>query len=277
MTDKNQTITKPQTEEQNPNVTQDPSAKGLQNETPKKPDVEGEKDIESEGSPQGQKEEKNPEPEESEEREEKDFRQMSEQDFQEKTKQMVLPTLLKFFRPELINRFDDIILFHPLRRSDLKNIVEIMLKEPREMLREKNIEFRLSDAAKAFLAEVGYSPAFGARPLRRVIQQYLEDPLSDHLISQDFGKGDTIVIGINKTKDGLTFQKDIPDEVSVKEERELDPFAELENEKQEPKADSSSESLDSTPEEQVASETPLSPGEGNTQKPSFLNKVFNKN
>lgn len=153
---------------------------------------------------------------------ESDFRLMPEKDFQVKTKEMVLPTLLKFFRPELINRFDDLIFFHPLRKIDLKQIVEIMIREPREMLREKNIEIRLSEEAKLFLADKGYNPAFGARPLRRAIQEYVEDPLSDHLIRENFVSGDTIFIDLGESKDTLEFQKDVSD---AGDHRELDPFA----------------------------------------------------
>ncbi len=155
---------------------------------------------------------------------ESDFSKTPEQEFQERTKELVLPTLMKFFRPELLNRFDDLIFFHPLRKKDLELIVDIMLREPREMLREKNIEFRLSDAAKSFLSEKGYNPAFGARPLRRTIQKYVEDPFSDALLGDEFVSGDTVFIDINEAKDGLSFQKDIADE---KNQSDLDPYAEI--------------------------------------------------
>ncbi len=197
----------------------------------------------------------------AEEEGEGDFTKTPEREFQERTKEMVLPTLLKFFRPELINRFDDVIFFHPLRKEDLKLIVEIMLREPREMLREKNIEFRLSDEAKDFLSVKGYNPAFGARPLRRAIQTYMEDPLSDHLLAEDFISGDTIFIDINEPKDGLTFEKDIADE---KDDEELDPYAELdeenagddeEGEKGEENEDSEGEDGDKEGKEEDASDS----------------------
>jgi ATP-dependent Clp protease ATP-binding subunit ClpC len=147
------------------------------------------------------------------------------------------------------------------------------------------------------LSDVGYDPAFGARPLRRAIQQYLEDPLSDHLIGGDFGSGDTIVIEINESKDGLTFQKDVPDENSKKSEKELDPFAELErnteeenteqtsvaeesdnledgeSQQQKARTETSEEGDDESNQEDVENENK---SEEEEKKPSFLNKVFKK-
>jgi hypothetical protein len=152
---------------------------------------------------------------------------ISEKEFQEKLKNRLLSKLFTLFRPELINRFDDIVFFHPLRKSDLECMVDIMLREPRQMLREKKIEFRLSSRAKRFLAQKGYNPAFGARPLRRAIQQYLEDPLSDFLIRKDFTNGDTIFIDVEIPSDRLSFRKDVPDS---NERVDLDPFAVLERE-----------------------------------------------
>jgi ATPases with chaperone activity, ATP-binding subunit len=126
---------------------------------------------------------------------------------------------MKFFRPEFLNRFDDLIFFTPLRMEELVQIVDIMLRETREMLGEKNMQLKLSDTARQFLAEKGYDPAFGARPLRRAIQEYLEDPLSDLLIQGTFVPGDIIFTDAGGGK--LEFKKDVG---GGKAE---DPFAEL--------------------------------------------------
>lgn len=136
---------------------------------------------------------------------------ISQEEFQKQAKEAVLPELLQFFRPEVLNRFDDVVCFSPLRKKDLKRIVEIMLREPRQMLGERDMNLRVSDGAKAFLADKGYDPAFGARPLRRAIQSYLEDPLSEKLIAGVFQDKDGIYVDVDLGRDCLTFQKDVSD------------------------------------------------------------------
>ncbi len=96
----------------------------------------------------------------------------------------ILDTLGQFFKPEFLNRFDNIIEFKALEKEHLLDIVEIMLKDLNHNLSEQNIQLTVSDDAKSKLAELGYNPAFGARPLRRVIQDQLEDKLADFIIDQ---------------------------------------------------------------------------------------------
>ncbi len=104
----------------------------------------------------------------------------------------VMEALRQHFRPEFLNRIDDIIMFHGLSRSDLARIVDIQLAHLRRLLAERKLTLELTEAAKLHLAEIGYDPTFGARPLKRVIQRELQDPLALRLLQGDFKEGDTI-------------------------------------------------------------------------------------
>jgi ATP-dependent Clp protease ATP-binding subunit ClpB len=98
----------------------------------------------------------------------------------------------EFFRPEFLNRIDEIVEFQPLTQEQIGSIVELQLQRLRERLAERRIELELTDAAKAALAEAGWDPAYGARPLKRAIQRQLENPLALRLLEGDFAAGDTI-------------------------------------------------------------------------------------
>jgi ATP-dependent Clp protease ATP-binding subunit ClpC len=112
----------------------------------------------------------------------------------ERMKDKVMDELKRSFRPEFLNRIDEVIVFHALSREDVKNIVDLMMKRVTEQLRSKDVEIELSDAAKELLAEKGYDPALGARPLRRTIQRLVEDPLSEKLLWKEFRAGQTIIV-----------------------------------------------------------------------------------
>ena len=100
----------------------------------------------------------------------------------------------KVFNPEFINRVDEIIVFHQLSLENIKNIVNILVAELRVRLSEKEFSLELDDSAKTFLAEKGYSQGFGARPLKRAVQRYLEDTLSEKFLNNDFKRGDIIKV-----------------------------------------------------------------------------------
>ncbi|MFA7237724.1 MAG: ATP-dependent chaperone ClpB [Phycisphaeraceae bacterium] len=102
--------------------------------------------------------------------------------------------LKQHFRPELLNRIDEVIIFHQLTKGQLRNIVDIQLRQLAARLAEREINIELTDAAKDSLAEEGYDPTFGARPLKRVIQQRLENPLASKLLTGEFTGGDTIKV-----------------------------------------------------------------------------------
>ncbi|MCD6401075.1 MAG: ATP-dependent chaperone ClpB [Anaerolineales bacterium] len=115
------------------------------------------------------------------------------------------------FRPEFLNRVDDIIIFHPLGREELKQIVDIQLRRVAKLLEEKGYLLEVSDDAKEYIAEVGYDPNFGARPLKRAIQRELQDPLAMDILSGKFKIGDLIKVTLNK--DRLEFNAVVVGEV----------------------------------------------------------------
>jgi ATP-dependent Clp protease ATP-binding subunit ClpC len=128
-------------------------------------------------------------------------------DFAE-TERRALDALDRSFRPEFINRVDEIIVFEPLTREDVLEIVGIMLQRLNKHLESQRISVEVTDAAKEFLAETGYDPKFGARPLARAIRRYIENPLSSRIIGGEFDPGDTVVV--NREGDELTFKAKVP-------------------------------------------------------------------
>ncbi|RMF00211.1 MAG: AAA family ATPase [Chloroflexi bacterium] len=113
-------------------------------------------------------------------------------------------SLRKHFRPEFLNRIDEIIIFHTLTQEQVTQIVDLQMREISERLGEHGITIELTNPARIWLAEQGYDPAFGARPLRRTLQKQVESPLSVQLLKGEFKEGDVVVVDYNQT-DGLTF------------------------------------------------------------------------
>ncbi|TJY38897.1 ATP-dependent Clp protease ATP-binding subunit [Cohnella pontilimi] len=109
-------------------------------------------------------------------------------------KDKVLSELKKSFRPEFLNRIDELIVFHPLEEEHISRIVSLMANDLRKRLQEQHVQFDLTDAAMKFLAKEGFDPQYGARPLRRAIQKHIEDRLSEDLLMGKINKGDTLVI-----------------------------------------------------------------------------------
>jgi ATP-dependent Clp protease ATP-binding subunit ClpB len=107
------------------------------------------------------------------------------------------------FRPEFLNRVDEIILFHRLKREQMAGIVDIQMKRLDKLLADRKITLDLDGAARDWLAEKGYDPAYGARPLKRVIQKYVQDPLAELILSGRVKDGDKVTV--SATKFGLTF------------------------------------------------------------------------
>jgi ATP-dependent Clp protease ATP-binding subunit ClpC len=102
--------------------------------------------------------------------------------------------LKKHFRPEFLNRIDDTIVFHQLTTAEITEIVDLLIKRVQTQLEGQGLGFELTNAAKLLLAEKGYDAALGARPLRRAIQRFVEDPLSEKILWKEFHAGDTIVV-----------------------------------------------------------------------------------
>jgi len=110
------------------------------------------------------------------------------------------------FRPEFINRVDEIILFSPLSVEEMEQIVDLQLKEIQDRLNEYDIKVKLTEGARKWLAKTGYDPAFGARPLRRALQKYVESPLSVKLLGGEIEAGASVNVEVNSDEDGLDFK-----------------------------------------------------------------------
>ncbi len=128
-------------------------------------------------------------------------------DFRE-TERRARDALERTFRPEFLNRVDEIIVFQPLSKEDVLEIVDIMLRRLNKHLGSQRVSIEVTPEAKEFLAEEGYDPKFGARPLARAIRRYVENPLSSRIIGGEFGPGDTVVV--DRAEDGLTFKANVP-------------------------------------------------------------------
>jgi ATP-dependent Clp protease ATP-binding subunit ClpC len=118
-------------------------------------------------------------------------------------KEKVLAEMKKTFRPEFINRIDEIIVFHQLTEEQLRQIVDLLVKDLQERLSDRKLLVELSDKAKSWLVKEGYDPVYGARPLRRAIERYVENPLSSKLLQGEFNEGDTVMVDLGDK--GLTF------------------------------------------------------------------------
>jgi len=122
----------------------------------------------------------------------------------------VLDEIKKFFRPEFLNRVDETVVFHALSREHMQYIVDIMLESVASGLLEKGINLEVTDTAKDWLADKGFDPQFGARPLRRVIQNSLEDKLSDSILEGELSPGDTAMIDVEDGTITVKSQSPLP-------------------------------------------------------------------
>jgi ATP-dependent Clp protease ATP-binding subunit ClpB len=113
----------------------------------------------------------------------------------------------RHFRPEFLNRVDDAILFRPLDEEDLSRIVRLQLRRVAALALDAGVELEVTDDAMRFLAREGFDPAFGARPLKRVIQRYIQDPLALQVLSQDLGEGDRVRVEVADGGGELAFRR----------------------------------------------------------------------
>jgi ATP-dependent Clp protease ATP-binding subunit ClpB len=134
----------------------------------------------------------------------------------EEMEERVLGALRSHFRPEFLNRIDDTILFHALSKKELRSIITIQLKRIHKLLGDQKITLAMSDAAIDHVAETGYDPSYGARPLKRAIQRELENPLATLILENSFSEGSTVKIGVNKAGE-LTFKIKAAEPESVTE------------------------------------------------------------
>jgi ATP-dependent Clp protease ATP-binding subunit ClpB len=119
----------------------------------------------------------------------------------------VLDVLRQTFKPEFLNRVDDVIVFHQLKRDDLAGIIDLQLARVRELLAGRGLSLELSPDARDFLVEEGYDPVFGARPLKRAIQQHIQNPVALAVLEGEFGEGDTVYVTRSSGGDRLEFSK----------------------------------------------------------------------
>ena len=122
----------------------------------------------------------------------------------DKMKETVLAQLKKHFKPEFLNRLDEKVVFRPLSKEDLNTIVGILINDINVRLEEKDITLKITKKVKEFLVDKGYDPKLGARPLRRAIEDYIEDPLSEEVLKGKFGYGSKIALKVEKDK--ITFK-----------------------------------------------------------------------
>ena len=144
----------------------------------------------------------------------------------EKLKETVSEEMKKAFRPEFLNRIDETIVFAHLRKEEIREIVDLMLKDLFKRLQERELSVDVTDEVKDHLAENGYSEAYGARPLRRLIQRKIEDELAEEILSGKYANGDTIKMVLKDGKiafeKGRTRKSKVKAEEEVKEEIQID-------------------------------------------------------
>jgi len=133
------------------------------------------------------------------------FLQRTDSNEERQAQEKIEKALKSTFRPEFLNRIDEIITFSPLSLEQMREIVDLQMKEVQERLSEHGITVELSEAARNWLADVGYDPSFGARPLKRAIQKYVESPLSLRLLAGEFKAGNHIVVDVDENSPQLTF------------------------------------------------------------------------
>lgn len=146
-----------------------------------------------------------------------------------KMKSTIQDALKKVFNPEFLNRIDDVLTFHPLEKEDIFKIIDILSDELFSRIRNLGFELELTKGAKDFISDKGFDQKFGARPLKRAIQKYVEDPLAEELLEHEHPAGSTIKIKMNKSRDGLEFDWTEP-ETSADNSDEEDSPSESEQE-----------------------------------------------
>jgi ATP-dependent Clp protease ATP-binding subunit ClpB len=117
----------------------------------------------------------------------------------------VMEVVRNSFKPEFLNRIDEIIIFNNLDREHLKRIVDIQIQYLRARLRERKMDLELTDEARELLCERGYDPSYGARPLKRAIQKYVQDPLALKILEGEFVEGDKVLLGTDTGNESFTF------------------------------------------------------------------------
>jgi ATP-dependent Clp protease ATP-binding subunit ClpC len=147
------------------------------------------------------------------------FHKSDESTHYDSMKMRLLDEVNRRFNPEFLNRVDEIIVFHPLGKKEMLEIVDIMFSKVKIRLKEKGFDIQLSKEAKEFLVSEGFDPTYGARPLRRAIQRFLEDSLAEEILTEKYGRGDSIIV--KKRDDKLVFEKKIKKELEKEKVKSL--------------------------------------------------------
>ncbi|MDX1639121.1 MAG: ATP-dependent Clp protease ATP-binding subunit, partial [Balneolaceae bacterium] len=137
----------------------------------------------------------------------------------EKMKSTIQDALKKVFNPEFLNRIDDVITFRPLEKEDIFQIIDLLSEDLFKRINEQGYSVEITQGAKDFITDKGFDQKYGARPLQRAIQKYVEDPLAEEMLEAEYPEGTSIKIKMNKSRDGLTFDWEKPD-VTKKSETE---------------------------------------------------------
>jgi ATP-dependent Clp protease ATP-binding subunit ClpC len=143
-----------------------------------------------------------------------------ESDF-EGMKEKILEESKRYFKPEFLNRLDDLVVFHMLEKADLNQIVDLEVSKLVSRLKEKNIDMTLAEEARELLSEKGFDPNYGARPMRRAVERYLEDPLAEALLRGSVKAGDKVRVTRKEGSEELLFDTSNPDEGSGKGSRKV--------------------------------------------------------
>jgi ATP-dependent Clp protease ATP-binding subunit ClpB len=130
---------------------------------------------------------------------------LREKDYEE-MRRRVMEAMRNHFKPEFLNRVDELIIFHGLGLEEIKAIVEIQVKKLEQRLLERRIQLKMTEKAKGWLAKEGFDPAYGARPLKRVIQKEIQDKLALKILEGKFKEGDTITVDVEERKGELVFK-----------------------------------------------------------------------
>jgi ATP-dependent Clp protease ATP-binding subunit ClpC len=128
----------------------------------------------------------------------------------ERISEKVKEEMTHVFNPEFLNRLDDVLIFHPLSREHIKQIVVILLKDVQKRLTDEELTVKLTEGGSDFLVKNGYDESYGARPFKRAIQRYIEDPLSEKILLAEFQKGDEIEVDVSADGTKLEFRVATP-------------------------------------------------------------------
>ncbi|MEX0639163.1 MAG: AAA family ATPase, partial [Balneolaceae bacterium] len=135
-------------------------------------------------------------------------------------KSTIQDALKKVFNPEFLNRIDDVITFRPLEREDIFQIIDLLIADLYKRIRALGYDLELTKGARDFLTEKGFDQKFGARPLRRAIQKYVEDPLAEEILSAEHPDGSVIKVKMNRSRDDLAFEWEKPSEEDKKRQQD---------------------------------------------------------